>query len=279
MRKFLRALKLSEQFLSTWSGDETKREFLDRLFLNLAKAKKGEAFLRACSRALCEQASFPDLAGWEDSTIKQNAARESIEALKSYEKQINEKRISEKDKAAARERYHLHRENVLQRQVDLEKLRNRLEIELTPKLGTPEGGYDFERWFYELSDFFEITSRRPYNTGGRQIDGSLTLDGTTYLIELKFTNSPTEAPDMDVFFKKVIEKADNTMGLFVSISGFTRGAIKSASVSRTPLLLLDHRHVFTVLASCMTLPDMIARVRRHASQTGEAYLSMDKIEL
>ena len=35
--------------------------------------------------------------------------------------------------------------------------------------------------------FCEVDHRRPYVTEGRQIDGSITVDGTTYLVELKFT--------------------------------------------------------------------------------------------
>jgi hypothetical protein len=38
-----------------------------------------------------------------------------------------------------------------------------------------------------LMCFCDVEHRRPYVAGGRQIDGSITLDGTTYLVELKFT--------------------------------------------------------------------------------------------
>ena len=40
------------------------------------------------------------------------------------------------------------------------------------------------------------------------------------------------------------------------------------------LLLLDHGHVFHVLRGVMTFPDVVERIRRHASQTGEGYLSV-----
>ena len=50
-------------------------------------------------------------------------------------------------------------------------------------------------------------------------------------------------------------------------------ARQEASGERTPLLLLDHGHIYLVLGGIMGLGDIIDRVRRHASQTGEAYLS------
>jgi hypothetical protein len=60
---------------------------------------------------------------------------------------------------------------------------------------------------------------RPYTHEGRQIDGSLTHAGTTYLVELKFTAEQAGATDIDSFLKKVNDKADNTMGIMISISG------------------------------------------------------------
>jgi hypothetical protein len=62
------------------------------------------------------------------------------------------------------------------------------------------------------------------------------------------------------------------MGVMVSISGYSSVALKEASGDRTPLLLLDHSHIYLVLGGMLGLADVIDRVRRHASQTSEAYL-------
>jgi len=64
---------------------------------------------------------------------------------------------------------------------------------------------------YDLLDFSEIPNRKPYVHNGRQIEGSLTVSGTTYLVELKFTSEQADATDIDTFHKKVTTKADNTM--------------------------------------------------------------------
>ena len=63
------------------------------------------------------------------------------------------------------------------------------------------------------------------------------------------------------------------MGVMVSISGYSSVARQEASGERTPLLLLDHGHLYLVLGGIMGMADVIDRVRRHASQTGEAYLA------
>jgi hypothetical protein len=64
------------------------------------------------------------------------------------------------------------------------------------------------------------------------------------------------------------------MGILVSISGYSSVAREEASGNKTPLLLLDHGHIYLVLGGMMGFADVIERIRRHASQTGEAYLSV-----
>ena len=63
------------------------------------------------------------------------------------------------------------------------------------------------------------------------------------------------------------------MGIMVSISGYSSVAKKEASGAKTPILLLDHGHIYLVLGGIMGLADVIDRIRRHASQTAEAYLA------
>jgi hypothetical protein len=115
-------------------------------------------------------------------------------------------------------------------------------------------------------------NRRPYVTNGRQIDGTLTYDGTTYVVELKFTAGQADAPDIDTLKVKADDKADNTMGVFVSKSGFSSVAVSQASARRGLLLLFDAQHIYLCLSGVLSFGDVLTRVSRHASQTGEAYL-------
>lgn len=142
------------------------------------------------------------------------------------------------------------------------------------QVGTPAGGYAFEEWFYRMLEYFEITCRRPYRAQGRQMDGALTVDGTTYLVETKFTAAQTAPEDIDSLKAKVSSMADNTMGVFVSISGYTPVAIDAASGPGTTLLLFDAGHLFHVLCGNGTFAGIVSRARRHASQTGEAFWSV-----
>jgi len=271
LEKFLRQVRISDRHLATWAPDEVKREFLDRTFAALQKSPSSNTVIALMAEALAEQKSFPDLENWEDSELKIQAARKAVRELQDA---LRAQKISED---AAREREAIKeaaRENAKALQKargTLSELRDKLDG-LLPKQGTQTGGYEFEGWFYDLVNFFELEHRRPYVSAGRQIDGSLTLDGTTYLLELKFTEKQSGGPDIDIFRGKVESKADNTMGIFVSMAGFSSVAVQEASGKKSTLLLLDFSHIYLILTGGMTCSEVIRRVRRHASQTGESFL-------
>lgn len=271
LTKFLCQCGIAESFLGTRSIDESKRDLLDRVFTELQKSDQGRASILRIAVFLMEQRSFPDLLNWEDSDKKIKDAHDAVSRLCIHHSQQEKELQSEQEKTKAQEEFRRCRAQATLSQQSLQKLNNRLGL-LSKVLGQQQAGYDFQTWFYDLLDFLEISNRKPYVHNGRQIDGSLTISGTTYLVELKFTSQQAEATDIDTFFKKVTTKADNTMGVMISISGYSSVAKQEASGDRTPLLLLDHSHLYLVLGGAIGLADVIERIRRHASQTGEAYL-------
>lgn len=270
-RNALRRNGVAESFLATWAEDESKRQLLDRLIPALEASERGPIVIKQLAVQLADQETFPDLTGWPDEAEKIAAAKAAVTALKAYITRERSAGEVERARQAIREEAARQRAAKIASQQELAKLQTRLTA-VHVKAGTQEGGYEFETWFYDLVQFFDIEHRRPYKTGGRQIDGSLTLEGTTYLIELKFTTSQTRAEEVDTFLAKVNSKADNTMGLFVSMAGYSIVAVAEASKPKTPLLLMDASHVFLVLQGLWELPELVLRLRQHASQTSEAYL-------
>ncbi|UHC82246.1 MULTISPECIES: restriction endonuclease [Pseudomonas] len=275
LQKFLLASHVAEKFVDTWTTDESKRDLLDRMFPRLQTSDRGKAVIFQIARNLSEQTTFPDLRNWEDSDQKIQEAHKAVQELKAYLRQQDEEINTEKERQEALERARSERQRIQRSLTDKTKLQQRLDA-LHAKVGTQEGGYEFEGWFYELLNYCEISNRSPYKTDGRQIDGSLTHEGTTYLIELKFTKSQSGATDIDSLKAKVNKMADNTMGIMVSISGYSSTAIADASGSKTTLLILDASHLYLFLSGGMTFAEIISRVRRHVSQTGQAYLPINQ---
>lgn len=270
LRQFLQSSGVSPSFLATWAGDESKRQLLDRLFPLLQSIEKGSAVIVRMARSLSEMTSFPDLRNWEDEADKIGRATTAVHELRNYlDRQEAQAQANEKARER-RQQAHQQRLKIQRSTTDRDKLRQELE-EMHTQVGTQQGGYAFEDWFYRMMDYFEVTSRRPYKIQGRQIDGAITVDGTTYLVETKFTGGQTTPAEIDTLKAKVSSMADNTMGLFVSISGYTAIATEQASGPGTTLLIFDSRHLFHVLAGTATFQEVVSRARRHASQTGQAY--------
>lgn len=272
LRKFLRASHVAEGFMATWASDESKRDFLDKAFQKLQASDRGKAVIFEIARFLSEQTTFPDLRNWEDSAQMIAEATKAVAELKAYPKSQDDNIRNERERDEAKAKARDDRQKIQRSLTDKAKLQQRLDT-LHLAVGTQQGGYDFQDWFYDLLDFCEIQNRRPYVSAGRQIDGSITFDGTTYLVELKFTGSQADATDIDSLRSKVDDKADNTMGILVSISGYSSVAVTQASGRKTTLLLFDAMHIYLFLSGTLSFRDIISRVRRHASQTGEAYLA------
>ncbi|HYD49003.1 MAG TPA: hypothetical protein VEB21_11675 [Terriglobales bacterium] len=270
--RFLRQHGIAESFLSGWDTTESKRDFLDRLFTKVPNDTNGQKVLLSIARDLGTQDSFPDLIGWENTPKLTEEARAAVANLRAALAKLNEQIVTDRDRQIAQQRFRQLHEEAGRSRSNLAALETRLKV-LANDLGSQQAGYAFQDWFYDLASHFEVLHRRPYVTGGRQIDGSVTVTGTTYLIETKFTREQAAAPDIDSFHKKVTDKADNTMGVMVSVSGYSSVAIAEASKPKTPLLLLDHGHLYLILGGIMSLSEVIGRIRRHASQTSEAYLA------
>ncbi len=273
LRRFLQQHRIADSVLAQWQDDQSKRDYMAWLWPKLIKTDEGQEAILAMARSLSEMQSFPDLERKEDTKIRIPEAAQAIVRLREQVANINETLQETSD---AKSRRQAAQRDMSKKQADqqsIEKLSSELNS-LTRQTGTREGGYAFEKWFYDLAVCFDLDARPGYWADGRQIDGAITIEGTTFLLETKFTNEPIGSPDVDTFMAKIESKADNTMGLFVSISGFNTGAVKAASKHRTPMLLLDHGHIFNIiLRGVMTLPQVVSRIKRHASQTGSAYLS------
>jgi hypothetical protein len=273
LKKYLQGCGIPDSLLNSWNNEESKRSFLDRLFEMLQKNEEGKANILRLALALSEQTSFPDLRNWEDSEQKMRDAYLAVAELGDYlEKQSTE--ISTEDKKTEARKKAAEESVKIQKEiVDKEKLKIEFES-LSLEIGTQSSGYKFQDWFYKLMDYCEIENKKPYIIDGRQIDGSITIDGTTYLVELKFKKDQSSAPDVDSLKAKIGKMADNTMGILLAVSGFSSVAITEASCDKTPLILMDASHIFYYLTGVMEMKDIIRRIRRHASQTGIAYLSI-----
>jgi hypothetical protein len=137
-----------------------------------------------------------------------------------------------------------------------------------------ERGFAFERFLTKLFSIFNLKPRGSFRLSGEQIDGSLELDGETYLIEAKWENHLVGLKELLAFYEKIEGKAKLTRGIFISYSGFTKEAIESFSKGRpTNLLVLTGQDLYFVLnginGEFLNLDQAIRLKVRYAAETGD----------
>ena len=150
----------------------------------------------------------------------------------------------------------------------LDRLRQQF-MEMHGSANTPqERGLEFERFLNSLFELWDLNPRAAYSIEHEQIDGAFTFRTDDYLLEARWRAELFQPKDLNDFRVKVDGKARNTLGLYVSVSGFTEGAIKLHSRGQTPLILMDGTDLVPILEGRIALVEVLERKRRHAAETG-----------
>ena len=158
--------------------------------------------------------------------------------------------------------------------IEFDRFRTRLmEIRDQPP---HQRGYDFERFLKDLFDAFHLTAREPYRLLGEQIDGSFTLAGETYLLEAKWLNHKIGNAELGSFAAKLNQKAAWTRGLFISFQGFADQGLHAVGRGQR-LVCMDGRDIFTALTEGMAIDRLISLKVRHAAETGEIFVPIEKL--
>ena len=83
--------------------------------------------------------------------------------------------------------------------------------------------------------------------------------------------------DLDGLAAKVSRKLDNTLGLYISINGYSADGVRVHGSGRSVLILMDGSDLTAVVEGRIDLNRLLLRKRRHASQTGNIYLKIHDI--
>jgi hypothetical protein len=75
---------------------------------------------------------------------------------------------------------------------------------------------------------YDIPTEKSFtrNEGGEQIDGAFMLDGWHYIVECKWTEKLSDIRQLDSLYGKLNRSGKQTMGLFLSINGWSDNVVK-----------------------------------------------------
>ena len=146
-------------------------------------------------------------------------------------------------------------------------------------LNPQERGRAFERFLQNLFDAYRLKPKAPFRLRGEQIDGSIELEGHTYLIEAKWTDKPVGIQELLAFKGKIGSKATWSRGLFISYSGVTEGSIEAFSKGGpTNLIVMTAEDLWAILDEEMDLGEAIKLKSRHAAETGNILIRVYELK-
>lgn len=248
-----------------------KRNAVRQLLDDLAARKaSGTRLVDALIGGVVEQdEAFPHLAKLDDGKAKVNDARQAVRRLKDLLGQqtvVARAEAARTERRTEAERQHAERR---QRVEDLSKLKTRF-MELAAANDEKRRGYEFQTWLRELFAIHDLEPRGSFASPGEQIDGSIRLEGQLLLVESRWTKDMVDPADVRDFVGKLEQKLDNTLGLMVSVAGFTENAgTKATSGGRLLAIFIDGQDLFPVLEGLLDLRDLLSRKLRHAAEKGE----------
>jgi len=225
---------------------------------------------------VCKINDYSHLERVEDGKKKAIIAKKSVEALrlqmKGHQNLLEEQIQQEKRRAIAYEKS-LKVKGVQER---LDEIKMEF-FKLVGSTNPQTRGFQLEKVINELFNLFDLDSKASFKITGEQIDGAFTFENIDYLFEGKWQKDFVSIQDLDAFSGKLTRKLDNTLGLFLSINGFSEDAVKAHSTGRRLMILMDGSDIMGVLEGRIDLLQLLLRKRRHASQTGNIYLKLSEI--
>lgn len=244
----------------------SKREQMDRLYdiLRNGDYNRRLEISRNFVRLLIEQKSFSPQS--EKHRIEA-AERCSLKLRMMIQEQENNRQYKESIAISAKKATQETYESKL---ADL-----RVKFDESHSLPPQKRGYELEKIFNSLMSISGIPVEDPFRIEGEQFDGAIKYDGNYYLIELKWTESKIDPKEIGHFYYKVDGKMQ-ARGLFISMNGFTPGAISTLPKGKEiKVLLMDGTHMANCIFGMYKFQELVEHSIKQATLKGEIYCSHD----
>jgi hypothetical protein len=219
---------------------------------------------------------FSHLKYWDDKGDLTRRAKEAVAKLRAQTKGYFDM-IEELNQAAEKRFENIEKvKHSVSFAEKLDELKKQF-LTIATNSNAQQRGFNLEKLLNELFHLFDLSAKSPFKITGEQIDGSFTFDNVDYLLEAKWQKAQINAGDLYKFGGKISGKLKNTLGLFISLDGYSSECTQTGSSVVKSMILMDGLDLMMVLDGRIRLNEMIFIKRRHASDTGEIYYRISGI--
>lgn len=242
----------------------TKRELMDLLYIELRSLEynKRLEISRNFVRILVEHSNFVPLAEGHNIEKAETCALKLRQIIEEQRKQ-----------AEYNQQIRRRAQNSKKNDYNDELLKLRDWFIRAEKLPPQKKGYELEKIFSHLMKISRIPVEESFKIVGEQIDGAIKYDGNYYLVELKWTASPSAHQEVSSLYVKVEGKM-SARGIFISMNGYSKEVVESLPKGKDiKMLFLDGVHFANVISGIYTFNDLLEYAISQASLKGNIYCS------
>jgi restriction endonuclease Mrr len=272
IRQFIELTMENPYIVSTIDWQENPKYESVSLLID-RMAARSDIYKNDLLKLLQETSNFNDfthLKYWDSKGDLTKRAKETVEKLRTQTKGYFDA-IEELNKAAERRAENI--EKVKHSISFSEKLEEQKKyfFEIASSDNAQQRGFKLEKLLNELFNLYDLQPKAAFKITGEQIDGSFTFDNDDYILEAKWQKAQVNAGDLYKFGGKISGKLKNTLGLFISLDGYSPDCTETGSSVVKSMILMDGQDLMLVLDGRIRLNEMIFIKRRHASDTGQIY--------
>lgn len=277
LRSFLQQCLSNPLVLASLNWSNYKRQIVSDLVTYLiSNQDKHLGDLTRLCHEVANIRSFRHLEQLEGGAQKAERARVAVAQLQllleTHDKvQKEQEELAERQQKAAEKL----KANAAVRQ-KLEDIKNRY-TSLVMSQNVQGRGFELEKIMYDLFELFDLDPKASFRIVGEQLDGAFSFDGTEYLFEAKWQQEMVAAAALDAFASKVRRKLENTLGVFLSINGYSPDGVTAHSAGGSVILLMDGADLMAVLEERIDFVTLLLRKKQHAARTGNIYLLFHEI--
>jgi hypothetical protein len=279
LRTMLNIAGVDQKLINSQDWNQYKYHILSPIVDTLNTSEGGLGALRLILRETLRYKSCDHLLRYNDGKKLKKEAERALEHLRGLAQEHDSAKATEKEERDARRR---RIEEAQKGRVFQEKLGNLREryLKLLVKDDENERGYDLEKLLNELFALFELAPHSPFKRRGEQIDGAFVLDRDNFLLEAKWQKRKSNLGELRDLDGAVSSSLDNTLGLFLAVSGFTEDAISGYIEGNRPrMICMDGGDVMLVLDSRIDLSELLFRKKEVAAQRRQIFVSANDIIL
>jgi Holliday junction resolvase-like predicted endonuclease len=139
-------------------------------------------------------------------------------------------------------------------------------------------GTELNRLIADGLDCYGIRANASARQGYGEIDVTFAVEGTRFVLEAKWEQDKTDTGKISKLKTRVEQRLTNTVGVFMSMAGYSPEAIRDVNIGRRlEVLLIDRSHLEAMISGVVPPTELFGLLIDKASYEGRPYYALEEL--